>query len=838
MSEIITGFHFDRGASIQAVDFGEVLTFTRSNGDRLSIAVVADSGETKNRQIAQTAVHTLLTYLQQGAEPQLSDLLAQGVLAANQSIYVDKGHSAPSVENYGCSLAVAVIQNDEKLFIANIGNCGVFFVRDGKFSQLSLDHTFKNIFPILSKMDFETAQSDPDAEKLVWSLGNTAELDVDVGFHIGQTTTQKGYALAQARGKKGLPLQKGDSVLVCSDGLFRNHGAASSTLIRQDEIIQILTTQEGDRAARGLVSFALGRDAADNVSVAILQTPDPSRAIKIVNQAKRIRQRTALLFGGLTVLVLLFYVAAIVLFRDRSAIDLVTQPTRVELAEISNNNPDSSEVGSDQATSDSSIAIWATQTVAAILTATEDARPTETPIPTTTPRPTLQPGQIGVFRLQDQEDAVPAYEDEPLFASQMAEAQINHQGIDGEDASIYNEQASEIEFSQVDEKVEFRIFEESDIFIETGLYSEGAEVEVRAEDEDVLFAVAERVEGAGACMGVEFSEEEQSLIAYCFRGDCNYQIGREESVELSAGRSASFDPSDLTIEPIVRLIPQAVSVSYQRLLSRFPGGYKDINICLGSYLPATPTPTATSTIFAPPATGEPSNPTQRATSTPRSATKSPTATISHTSTPTKVSTAISTNTPFATATRTLLTKTATVMLPTNTPLPTKTKTPLSTSTQTPLPTHTPVTPAPTKTATLPLPTITPIPTKTPTQVPTKTPTVVLPTKTALPTKTPLPTKTSLPTRIIIATVPLPTKTPLPTNTPVPIDTPTPVIIATLSLPTKTPVVINTPTPVIVVTLLLPTPTPSPVVITTISLPTATPFPIVVTVPLLPTVELP
>ena len=49
-------------------------------------------------------------------------------------------------------------------------------------------------------------------------------------------------------------------------------------------MIQLLTAQEGEKAAQDLVNFALGRHAADSVSAAILQIPAEEKVVVPVNQ--------------------------------------------------------------------------------------------------------------------------------------------------------------------------------------------------------------------------------------------------------------------------------------------------------------------------------------------------------------------------------------------------------------------------------------------------------------------------------------------------------------------------------------------------------------------------
>ena len=611
MSKIITGYHFDTGTRELYEDRVRAGTITRSNGDSLSYALVADGvgGENRGERAAQLALDAILVYLETGIEQSIPALLSKAIHSANHEVYwttkKDKGTST--------TVSLAVIHNDKTLYIANVGDSRVYLIRKDKITQLTLDHSFKNIIPIQDKMSPEAAAASPRAEVLMHALGIDETVPVDIGFHVGTTQTEKEYILAQARGKKGLPLKTGDSILVCSDGLIKDSPTDGNPLIKDEEIIQVLNAQEGNRAARGLVSFALGRDADDNVSAAILQTPDSNRQDKSLDQQRQVRRQAALYYGGIAAFTIaLFALATFLFFRGRSNNTITAEQTRSAIAALETSTAADLIAQTRAAESDAldqeatairqtadaldanrELSVLQTQTVDAAIAATQTAFPTATPIPTNTPRPTLVPGQIGFFRGRSQGSLQPLFEDEALVAVENTEIQINHEGIDDEDASIYAVAGGEIEFSQVSRQVEFRIFEESDILIDTGLYQSGAEVEVRASDDDITFTVV------GSCMAVKYSEADDEITAACFEGSCEFRIDRQDSVSIRTGSQVTFDPKDLSQAPAVTSILETTAVNYQTLLNDFPGGRLDALGCLQTYLPATPTPTATPTIVIP-----------------------------------------------------------------------------------------------------------------------------------------------------------------------------------------------------------------------------------------------
>ncbi|MEM8857883.1 MAG: hypothetical protein AAGD96_06160 [Chloroflexota bacterium] len=810
MPDIINGYYFDVGQATNYQDWGAVKEITHASGDRLSVAVLAASGVGGSQLATMTAVDSVFHFLNNEGNQELPvngpNLLIEAAKFANQTV-LDL-----DLNDYdGCSLVIAVIVNGRRLFVANVGRSGIFFVRKTKLTPMSMLHT-----PEKEAVLIENFEADPFG-----LLGVNDEVNVDVGFHLGQTDSFEDYQEAQERGREGLALRQGDSVLVCNHGQILQTNQNGS-LILPAEAVQVLTSQEGQKAARALVSFALGRDAETNVAIATLQTEDPKRAVIIENAAAKIRRRTAAIYSGVTLLATMCILLSgwLMFSRNQRIILAANQSNGDDSGLISISNDSANQNAEAQYALSLTIQaeefeVMVTQTVAAILTATEDARPTATPEPTITPRPTLQPGQIGFYRFERQDEPDPVYDDDSIFASDEAEVQINHEGIEAEDLSIYAWQGSELDFNGVRTQVDFRLFEESDVFVETGFYEDGVEIEVRAIDEDVVF------NGENACLAVNYTEEEdeEELVASCFRGTCSYRIDRGESVTIPAGRQFVFNPADLSERPRNLAISSNTAAYYQGLLNRFDGGVRDAQRCIQSFLPATPTPTATPTIFVPTptplatpaqvvdssgvtATAQPPRPTQDPTATP---------------TPLQSVDPILANTATATPTKEAASTATSTRLPTNVPSQTPTvaasatSTPSPEATSTTLPTRTPrptSTPRPTRT---PVPTSTFLPTSTPTTEPTQTATAVPPTSTPtfVPTATQIVIPTDTPEPKPTATVeikptetpePLPTETPIvePTDTPVPepTDTPEPEPTATLEVkPTDTPEPLPTDTPV-------------------------------------------
>ena len=307
MAQVIAGSFFDIGGREIYEDRVGNRLITTEAGIRLNVAMVADGvgGANKGERAAQIALDTVYQYLEQSPELEIPKLLTLATLAANHQVHAEVKRTAGA----SCTLTIAAITEDNRLYIANVGDSRVYLCRNQKLSQLTMDHSFANVMAWQGKMSREVAAQNPRAEVLMRALGPRERINVDIGFYVGTDD----YQTAQQRGMQGLELQEGDSIIVCSDGLIKE-SPLGIPYAKDEEIIQVLTTQEGQKAAQSLVSFALGRDADDNVSVAVLQMPDRSRR-------RRAARRPLMLIGaGLLALVLTVGLISILLNRNASQV--------------------------------------------------------------------------------------------------------------------------------------------------------------------------------------------------------------------------------------------------------------------------------------------------------------------------------------------------------------------------------------------------------------------------------------------------------------------------------------------------------------------------------------
>lgn len=665
MSQILTGFFFDIGGREIYEDRVTVKVVETAGGVSLAVAVVADGvgGSNKGERASQLAMETVLEAIRTGRERDISDLLAAAVQAANRAVFGEFGNTGGA----STTMALAAIdQASDTLTIANVGDSRIYLCRNGKLTQLSIDHTFANVMPWQGKMSAELARENPRADVLMLALGPKQTVPVDVGFYVNITD----YHMAAERGKAGLQLKEGDSILVCSDGLIKNSSVTGQPFVTPEEVVRVLTTQEGEKAARSLVSFALGRNPEDNISAAVLQMPDPKR----VQLAGRPMRMAGIAIGALAVLLL---IALFVINRARAG----TQAARAEVAEaqvtatfVSGQTVEA--IGLlETRSAESAAAATATQLFIDSWTPTPTTAPTATP----TPRPPAIPGQIGVYAFGN--DPWTPFTINDQLPSDSRSLKLELDSSDGEflPVMIFATADSRFGFSAVDKssrRAAYRLSPGGDIFVRTGDYTN--ELSTLGAFQAIVLA------DPNSCLSIDYPADDSAPVTLsCFAGVCSYQLGSDAQVELPAGSRLLYNRQTANGEE--SRIPNAAGLAYRAMLTAASRDGAAVADACGLPRPATPTATPMPTNTPRPATATAT--TENAPSGPGpggQATTAPTvATIVPSTMPPTATPKPPTDTPAPPPTDTPKPPTATPKPPTATPAPPPTDTPASTPTDTP-----------------------------------------------------------------------------------------------------------------------------------------------------------
>lgn len=223
------------------------------------------------------------------------------------------------------------------------------------------------------------------------------------------------------------------------------------------------------------------------------------------------------------------------------------------------------------------LAVMQTQTVDA-WTDTPTLPATSSP----TPLSTLVPGEMGKLYnglqllgvLLDDNRLVQVPAGETWFIA------VNHRGF-GANADIHLDVGTQLQLLSVtDARVQVRLLEGSQVFMLSGPYPNGAELELAGQP------VVAMVRG---CLGVEYTNR-GTLTALCFQGSCALSTDfGVTSEEVPAGQSVTMDVDRLVANP-ARPILAANALPYWNLLAATGAGRDDARQC---DVPLPPLPTST-----------------------------------------------------------------------------------------------------------------------------------------------------------------------------------------------------------------------------------------------------
>src|SRR4051794_37439457 len=166
------------------------------------------------------------------------ETLRLAVAEANAAVY-DAGAGKTGRDHMGTTLTVAVLFN-RRVVVGHVGDSRCYLVRDNLISQISRDHSWVAEEVEAGRMTPEQGRVNPRRNIITRALGLRPDVDVDV------------YES---------PIEPGDTVVICSDGL---HG-----LVGEDDIVSYVRRLPPTDSVDALVRLANERGGQDNISVAV-----------------------------------------------------------------------------------------------------------------------------------------------------------------------------------------------------------------------------------------------------------------------------------------------------------------------------------------------------------------------------------------------------------------------------------------------------------------------------------------------------------------------------------------------------------------------------------------
>ena len=173
------------------------------------------------------------------------EALAAAIEAGHTAIF-ERGQGSEEFRGMGTTVSALVLLPQAAL-IGHVGDSRVYRLRDGRYEQLTFDHSLSWEFRAAGQFEDEEAAAYVPKNIITRSLGPKEDVEIDL--------------------EGPFPLQAGDTFLLCSDGL--------SGFVEDEEMAVVIETLPPEEAAQVLVDMANLRGGRDNITVIVVRLAEP-----------------------------------------------------------------------------------------------------------------------------------------------------------------------------------------------------------------------------------------------------------------------------------------------------------------------------------------------------------------------------------------------------------------------------------------------------------------------------------------------------------------------------------------------------------------------------------
>ncbi|MBQ7021603.1 MAG: Stp1/IreP family PP2C-type Ser/Thr phosphatase [Phascolarctobacterium sp.] len=168
------------------------------------------------------------------------EVLLGAFTKANKHTYL-MAKKNDAYKGMGTTLTALYLPGDNTAYAAHVGDSRLYLYRNNTLSQITKDHSYVADLLAQGKITSSEAFNHPKKNMLLQALGVEEEIRTDI-FHFA--------------------LEKGDILLLCSDGL--------SDMLRDLEIANILEASDFENAATALLEQSLDNGGKDNISLIMI----------------------------------------------------------------------------------------------------------------------------------------------------------------------------------------------------------------------------------------------------------------------------------------------------------------------------------------------------------------------------------------------------------------------------------------------------------------------------------------------------------------------------------------------------------------------------------------
>ncbi|HEX6482779.1 MAG TPA: Stp1/IreP family PP2C-type Ser/Thr phosphatase [Ktedonobacteraceae bacterium] len=210
-----------------------------------ALFIVADGmgGHAAGEVASEIAVDTVSNAYYQDDGDDVAASLLQSIRRANAAIHQ---RAAENMLRSGMgTTCVAAVLRGSVAYIANVGDSRAYLVRNGQVKQISQDHSWVYEQVRAGLLTEDQARTHAQRNVITRSLGTQVEVDIDV-FHE--------------------PLQEGDTLILCSDGL--------SGLVSDEELQRIVDQFVPQESVYHLVERANANGGPDNITAIVVRVQE------------------------------------------------------------------------------------------------------------------------------------------------------------------------------------------------------------------------------------------------------------------------------------------------------------------------------------------------------------------------------------------------------------------------------------------------------------------------------------------------------------------------------------------------------------------------------------
>lgn len=201
----------------------------------------ARSGNIASQMAVEVFVEEVKRTTRANMKPdRVDNMLEQALEMANEAVY-EQSQLSEEYRGMGTTLVAAFFQKDQ-LTVANVGDSRAYLFNKDGVKSITTDHSLVELMVQRGEITREAAKFHPGKNLITRAVGTEAKVSCDL-YH--------------------LKLNKGDSVLLCSDGL-------SNVMSDQEILFEVIHGVNKNDCCQRLMNIANYRGSPDNVTVALI----------------------------------------------------------------------------------------------------------------------------------------------------------------------------------------------------------------------------------------------------------------------------------------------------------------------------------------------------------------------------------------------------------------------------------------------------------------------------------------------------------------------------------------------------------------------------------------